>query len=150
MWVSWPDINFGLTFTSIVLSIEGAPSDERSGLSFVVVIIRPLLVNIYRFTCNVHVSDNTSRYISSGRTPQKTTLPTVLLLLRVQLLLRSRDGYWPSPSRGRLCWFYNSGFQQTCHNNRFASFFSLSLFLLYSLITFTFTLSYVLSLAWAS
>jgi hypothetical protein len=29
----------------------------RSGLSFVVVVIRPLLVNIYRFTSNVHVSD---------------------------------------------------------------------------------------------
>jgi hypothetical protein len=48
---------FLLTFTSIVLSITGAPSDERSGLSFVIVIVRPLLVNIYRFTCNVHVSD---------------------------------------------------------------------------------------------
>jgi hypothetical protein len=57
MWVSLPDIHFGLTFTSIVLSIAGAPSDDRSGLSFVVVIIRPLLVNIYRFTNNVHVSD---------------------------------------------------------------------------------------------
>jgi hypothetical protein len=45
---------FLLTFTSIVLSITGAPSDERSGLSFV--IVRPLLVNIYRFTCNVHLS----------------------------------------------------------------------------------------------
>jgi hypothetical protein len=33
MWVSWPDINFGLTFTSIVLSIAAAPSDKRSGLS---------------------------------------------------------------------------------------------------------------------
>jgi hypothetical protein len=42
---------------SIVLSIAGAPSDGRSGLSFVIVIIRPLLVNIYRFTSNVHVSD---------------------------------------------------------------------------------------------
>jgi hypothetical protein len=47
---------FLLTFTSIVLSISGAPSDGRSGLSFVVVIIRPLFVNIYRFKCNVHVS----------------------------------------------------------------------------------------------
>jgi hypothetical protein len=34
-----------------------APSDEGSGLSFVVVIILPLLVNIHRFTCNVHVRD---------------------------------------------------------------------------------------------
>jgi hypothetical protein len=38
---------FLLTFTSIVLSISGAPSDERSGLSFVIVIVRPLLVKIY-------------------------------------------------------------------------------------------------------
>jgi hypothetical protein len=37
--------------------MSGAPSDERSGLSFVVVIIGPLLVNIYRFICNAHVSD---------------------------------------------------------------------------------------------
>jgi hypothetical protein len=47
---------FLLTFTSIVLSITGAPSDVRSGLSHVIVIVRPLLVNIYRITCNVHVS----------------------------------------------------------------------------------------------
>jgi hypothetical protein len=40
----------------IVLSIAGAPSEEGLGLSFVVVIIRPLFVNIYRLTCNVHVS----------------------------------------------------------------------------------------------
>jgi hypothetical protein len=47
---------FLLTFTSIVLSMSGAPSDERSGLSFVIVIVLSLLVNIYRFTCNAHVS----------------------------------------------------------------------------------------------
>jgi hypothetical protein len=47
---------FLLTFTSIVLSIARAPSDVRSGLSFVIVIVRPFLVNVYRFTCNVHVS----------------------------------------------------------------------------------------------
>jgi hypothetical protein len=47
---------FLLTFTNIVLSIACAPSDGRSGLSFVIVIVRPLLVNIYRFICNVHVS----------------------------------------------------------------------------------------------
>jgi hypothetical protein len=41
---------FLLTFTSILLLITGAPSDERSGLSFVRVIVRPLLINIYRFT----------------------------------------------------------------------------------------------------
>jgi hypothetical protein len=58
-----------------------------------------------------------SRYIASGRTAQKTPLPTALLLLRVQLLLRSRDGYRQFPSNGRLCWFHNSGLQQTCHNN---------------------------------
>jgi hypothetical protein len=33
IWGSWPDINYCLTI--IVLSISGAPSDERSGLSFV-------------------------------------------------------------------------------------------------------------------
>jgi hypothetical protein len=43
--VSWPDINFGLTFTGLPMS--GAPSDERLGLSFVVVIIRPLLVPMF-------------------------------------------------------------------------------------------------------
>jgi hypothetical protein len=48
---------FLLTITSIVLSMSGAPSDGRSGLSFVIVLVRPLLVNINRFTCNVHVSD---------------------------------------------------------------------------------------------
>jgi hypothetical protein len=37
--------------------MSGVRSDESSGMSFVIVIVRPLLVNIYRFTCNVHVSD---------------------------------------------------------------------------------------------
>jgi hypothetical protein len=54
---------FLLTFTSIVLSMLGAPSDERSGLSFVIVIVRPLLVNIYRFTCDVHVSYQYIQYV---------------------------------------------------------------------------------------
>jgi hypothetical protein len=31
-WVSWPDINYWLTFT--VLLMSGAPSDKRLGLSF--------------------------------------------------------------------------------------------------------------------
>jgi hypothetical protein len=35
VWGSWPDANCCLTVT--VLSISGAPSDERSGLSFVLV-----------------------------------------------------------------------------------------------------------------
>jgi hypothetical protein len=35
IWGSWPDINYCLTVT--VLSISGAPSGERSGLSFVLV-----------------------------------------------------------------------------------------------------------------
>jgi hypothetical protein len=43
--------------------MSSAPSDERSGLSFVIVIIRPLLVNIYRFTCNAHVSDIYMQYV---------------------------------------------------------------------------------------
>jgi hypothetical protein len=54
---------FLLPFTSIVLSITGAPSDERSGLSFVIDIVRPLLVNIYRFTCNAHVSYKYIQYV---------------------------------------------------------------------------------------
>jgi hypothetical protein len=35
IWVSWPDINFCLTF--IILSMSGAPSDGRSCLSSVLV-----------------------------------------------------------------------------------------------------------------
>jgi hypothetical protein len=35
VWGSWPDVNSCLTVT--VLSISGTPSDERSGLSFVLV-----------------------------------------------------------------------------------------------------------------
>jgi hypothetical protein len=35
VWGSWPDVNYCLTVT--VLSVSGAPSDERSGLSFVLV-----------------------------------------------------------------------------------------------------------------
>jgi hypothetical protein len=34
-WGSWPDINYCLTIT--VMSMSGAPSDKRSGLSFVLV-----------------------------------------------------------------------------------------------------------------
>jgi hypothetical protein len=37
IWGSRPDINYYLTVT--VLSISGAPSDERSGLSFVLVTV---------------------------------------------------------------------------------------------------------------
>jgi hypothetical protein len=47
------DINYCLTLP--VLSMLGAPSDERSSLSFVLVTVRPLSVNIYRFTCNVYI-----------------------------------------------------------------------------------------------
>jgi hypothetical protein len=35
VWGSWPDVNYCMTVT--VSSISGAPSDERSGLSFVLV-----------------------------------------------------------------------------------------------------------------
>jgi hypothetical protein len=35
IWGSWPDVNYCLTVT--ILSISGAPSDDRSGLSFVLV-----------------------------------------------------------------------------------------------------------------
>jgi hypothetical protein len=35
VWGSWPNVNYCLTVT--VLSISGAPSDERSGLPFVLV-----------------------------------------------------------------------------------------------------------------
>jgi hypothetical protein len=72
MWVSCPDINFGLTFTSIVLSIGGAPSDERSGLSFVVVIIRPLCKTPPPILYCCMTS-------SPERTPKKT--PTVALAI---------------------------------------------------------------------
>jgi hypothetical protein len=61
VWSSWPDIKNCLTLT--VLLMSGVPSDGRSGLSFVVVIVRPLLVNIYRFTCNAHDSDIYKQYI---------------------------------------------------------------------------------------
>jgi hypothetical protein len=54
---SLADQSHGVFFTSNVLSMSGAHSDERSGLSSVLVTVRPLSVNIYRFTCNTHVSD---------------------------------------------------------------------------------------------
>jgi hypothetical protein len=53
--------------------------------------------------CKLHSLTTSSRlthmaavpqYIASARTTQKTPLPTVLLLLHVQLLLRSRDDHW--------------------------------------------------------
>jgi hypothetical protein len=37
--------------------MSGAPSDERSSLSFVLAIVRPLSANIYRFPCNAHISN---------------------------------------------------------------------------------------------
>jgi hypothetical protein len=83
---------FLLTFMSIVLSMLGAPSDERSGLSFVIVIVRPLLVNIYRLTCNVHVSYKYIQYVqglcqsSSILNSLGYLFPTVLLLLHGYLL----------------------------------------------------------------
>jgi hypothetical protein len=45
IWGSWPDINYSLTVT--VFSVSGAPSDERSGLSFVLV----------TWTASVHFSN---------------------------------------------------------------------------------------------
>jgi hypothetical protein len=44
--------------------MSSAPSDERSGLSFVLVIVRPFSVNKYRFTRNAHVSDIYTRPMS--------------------------------------------------------------------------------------
>jgi hypothetical protein len=57
-----------------------------------------------------------ARYIASGWTAQETPLPTALLLLCVQLILRSHDDYQPFPSNGRLCWFHSSYFEKICHN----------------------------------
>jgi hypothetical protein len=54
IWGSWPHINYCLTVT--VCSMSGAPSDERSTLSFVLVIVRQLSVNVYRFSCNIYVT----------------------------------------------------------------------------------------------
>jgi hypothetical protein len=42
-WVSWPYINYCLTFT--VLSMSGAPSDERLGPSFVLIRSADWLLN---------------------------------------------------------------------------------------------------------
>jgi hypothetical protein len=50
-----------LTFTLLTMSV--VPSDEKSGLSIVVLIMRPLFVNIYRFICNAHVSDIYIQYV---------------------------------------------------------------------------------------
>jgi hypothetical protein len=46
-----------------------APSDGRSGLSFVIVIVRPLFVNLDRFTCNVtniRIYNMYKAYVSPG------------------------------------------------------------------------------------
>jgi hypothetical protein len=67
------------------------------------------------------------RYIASGRTAQKTPLPTARLLLRAicygnhvtatESLPRTGLFTEPFPSNGCLGWLHNSGFQQTCHNS---------------------------------
>jgi hypothetical protein len=67
------------------------------------------------------------RYISSGRTPQKTPLPIILLLLRVHIRFQEdmSTETLPSscrlfrllePSKGCLFLFHNSAFEPTCHN----------------------------------
>jgi hypothetical protein len=57
--------------------MSGVPSDERSGLSFVIVIVSPLLVNIYRFTSNAHDSDIYKQYVQG---PCQSRLSTAALL----------------------------------------------------------------------
>jgi hypothetical protein len=51
-------------------------------------------------------------YNASAWTAQKTPLPTALLLLCVQLLLRSHDGYRPFPSNSHLCCRYATIFKE--------------------------------------
>jgi hypothetical protein len=75
------------TFTSIVLSITGTPSDVRSGLSFVIVIVRPLLVNIYRFTCNVHDSYKYMQYVQGlCQFRLRTADHALVLLMHISLI----------------------------------------------------------------
>jgi hypothetical protein len=69
--------------------MSGAPSDKRSGLSFVIV-IRPLFVNIYRFTCNAQMAASLP-YVACDRTPKKT-LP---LLRRPRNRPRSKQQFLP-------------------------------------------------------
>jgi hypothetical protein len=59
---------------------------------------------------------NWSSLYSLGTSRTENTASTVLLLLHVQLLLQSSDGYWPFPSNGHLFWFHNSCFKQISHN----------------------------------
>jgi hypothetical protein len=120
---------FNKGYSSRPCSLRTAPTNRR---------LRPptscrlsLLAHTYSRQSSVTQLDSAkarirSRYIASGRTPQKTPLPTALLLLRVQLLLRSRDGYRPFASNSRLCWFHNSGFQETCDSMNVFSAFTLS------------------------
>jgi hypothetical protein len=70
---------------------------------------RPLLVFLFGVPympgrcCTFSIA---SSYIASGRTAQKTQLPTISPLLSAESL----------PSNGRPCWLHNSDFQQTCYN----------------------------------
>jgi hypothetical protein len=43
--------------------MSGVSSEERFGLSFAIVIIRPLLVNIYKFARDARVSDIYIQYV---------------------------------------------------------------------------------------
>jgi hypothetical protein len=78
------------------------------------------LLDTYRARHHISQITTTHRPVCSvrllGTDHTENTVSTVLLLLRMQLLLRSRDGYRPFPSKGRLCWFHNSCFEQICHN----------------------------------
>jgi hypothetical protein len=85
--------------------------------------IRNVMYNKY---CHAIVNSTFSTdcsCIASGRTAKKTLLPTVLSVLRDVTETRSPLHCLatcvfaePFPNNGHLCWFHNSGFQQTCYN----------------------------------
>jgi hypothetical protein len=49
-------IGNGVFLRVLFFRLRAPPLTRGRGLSFVIVIVRPLSVNIYRFTSNVHVS----------------------------------------------------------------------------------------------
>jgi hypothetical protein len=86
---------FLLTFTSIVLSITGAPSDERSGLSFFIVIVRPLLVN-----SQSHITTDDQSVSASWFRAPSGAHDQILITVWQLLFCRYRA---PPLTRGRVC-----------------------------------------------